>query len=71
MTAFAGHFVLAQLTPQELNDYDDLLAAQLQDVGLEEARMAATLAEGLSTSLLQNRSLYPHAKMHFLAPSLS
>ena len=55
VTAFAGHFVLAQLAPQDLNDYDDILAQLLQGTSLADARIAASLAEGLSTSLLQNR----------------
>lgn len=54
-TAFAGHFVLAQLAPQDINDYDDILAQLLQGTSLADARIAASLAEGLSTSLLQNR----------------
>ena len=53
---FAGHFVLAQLLPQNLKDYDVLLAAQLQNVSASDAATAQTIATNTATHLLQNRS---------------
>lgn len=55
VAGFAAHFVLAQVVPQYLADYDSILGYQLQNVSLDIARQAASLGEGLATSLLQNR----------------
>ena len=55
---FAGHFVLAQLLPQNLKDYDVLLAAQLQNVSASDAATAQMIATNTATDLLQNRSGY-------------
>ena len=70
-TAFAGHFVLAQLAPQDLNDYDDILAQLLQGTSLADARIGASLAEGLSTSLLQNRYGTWHTITHLQSFSIA
>ena len=56
VAGFAAHFVLAQLLPQYLNNYDSLLADQLRGMNLDDARQGAALGEGLATSLLQERS---------------
>ena len=52
---YAGHFVLAQLLPQNLKDYDVLLAAQLENVTVAEATTAQSIATTAATQLLQNR----------------
>ena len=52
---YAGHFVLAQLLPQNLKDYDVLLAAQLENVTVSEATVAQSIATTAATQLLQNR----------------
>ena len=54
-TGYAGHFVLAQLLPANLKDYDVLLAAQLQNVTAAEAAVAQSIATTAATELLQNR----------------
>lgn len=52
---YAAHFVLAQLLPQNLKDYDVLLAAQLANVTESEAMLAQSIATTAATALLQNR----------------
>lgn len=52
---YAAHFVLAQLLPQNLKDYDVLLAAQLANVTESEATVAQSVATTAATTLLQNR----------------
>lgn len=52
---YAAHFVLAQLLPQNLKDYDVLLAAQLANVTASEATVAQSIATTAATTLLQNR----------------
>ena len=54
-TGYAAHFVLAQLLPQNLKDYDVLLAAQLANVTESEATVAQSIANTAATTLLQNR----------------
>ena len=54
-TGYAGHFVMAQLLPQNLKDYDVLLAAQLQNISASDAAAAQTIATDTATLLLQNR----------------
>lgn len=46
---------MAQLLPQNLKDYDVLLAAQLQNVSASDATAAQTIATNTATLLLQNR----------------
>jgi hypothetical protein len=55
IAGFAAHFVLAQLLPQYLNDYDVILSAQLRNASLSDARQGAALGEALASSLLQER----------------
>lgn len=56
VAGYAGHFVLAQLLPQNLKDYDVLLAAQLENVTVAEATTAQSIATTAATQLLQNRT---------------
>lgn len=53
---YAGHFVMAQLLPSNLKDYDVLLAAQLGNISVADATTAQTIATNAATLLLQNRS---------------
>ena len=53
---YAGHFVMAQLLPSNLKDYDVLLAAQLGNISAADATTAQTIATNAATLLLQNRS---------------
>ena len=53
---YAGHFVMAQLLPSNLKDYDVLLAAQLGNISAADATTAQTIATTAATLLLQNRS---------------
>jgi hypothetical protein len=64
VAGFAAHFVLAQLLPQYLNDYDGILATQLRNISLGDARQGAKLGESLATSLLQERSAVYMARTH-------
>ena len=58
---YAGHFVMAQLLPSNLKDYDVLLAAQLSNISAADATTAQTIATNAATLLLQNRSALPCA----------
>lgn len=63
VAGYAGHFVMAQLLPSNLKDYDVLLAAQLGNISAESAETAQTIATNAATLLLQNRS----DALHWLA----
>ncbi|KAL3155847.1 hypothetical protein ABBQ32_012857 [Trebouxia sp. C0010 RCD-2024] len=56
VAGYAAHFVLAQLLPSNLKDYDVLLAAQLANVTEPEATAAQSIATAAATALLQNRT---------------
>ena len=67
---YAGHFVMAQLLPSNLKDYDVLLAAQLGNISTAAAETAQIIATNAATLLLQNRSalhmLNPHLALNYL-----
>lgn len=56
VAGYAGHFVMAQLLPSNLKDYDVLLAAQLSNISAADATTAQTIATNAATLLLQNRT---------------